>query len=601
MDLHRIKFFQCGEWRLVNCFCVLLFLLPVIANGQANTSLQKKGETLDWLIMGGKPGEALIKADSMLEGYEGNNLPAEYYDILFNKAKALEFLYKFVESLQIYNDLLPKVRKSGNYEIEGKIYLSLARIYETLEKKEETKSFLNQSEALIREHQLNSLLINYSVRSSSYHRIYGDKDSSRYFANAGLVYAQKYNDIKLLPDCYLLLGGLEKEKTQKINYFKKSVEAYLQLNNFLSAAYQFYNMARASYRKNDFLSAKNYLDSVNHYISRGIDNDQNRIHDLKYRYSKLKADLFDQENKSDSAAIYYQKSILSRDSADLINLKLSVAKYEVNIAVLNEKEENNHLRVRSNYLIWGLISLSFISILLWFFLRKNTKNNQLIKRKNDVILTQNKELEVISNHQKKLLSEVHHRVKNNLQLVISLMTIKGNSIGDEVFKEAMDDLSSKIQSMSLIHEQLYKVGEFSSIHLDTYIANIVNYFKDILSDDRPIEFILNINKDIKLNLETTLPLGIIIVELIQNSIKHARPDSKVLQIEIILDKKDDSFIFNYSDNGVKFSSDKKGLGSMLIENMGRQLNGIMEKTGGPKFSYQLIFKEKIISPIKFEK
>jgi len=276
-----------------------------------------------------------------------------------------------------------------------------------------------------------------------------------------------------------------------------------------------------------------------------------------------------------------------------------VLKYEVDIARLKEKQQKNDLKTRSNFLLIGLITASLIALLLWWFLRKNTSKNNIILKKNNVILIQNKELETLLIHQKKLLSEVHHRVKNNLQLVISLMAIKSNASDNKQFKEDLEDLANKIQSMSLIHEQLYRVGEFSVINIFQYLTDISNYFKDILKNDLPVDIRLEVEKEINLNIETTLPLGIIIVELLNNSIKYARPADDHLIIDIKLNNLGSDFMLTYRDNGEEVISKKKGLGSLLIENMSRQLNGKMKYLTTEGFAYTLQFVQKEVSAINF--
>jgi len=442
----------------------------------------------------------------------------------------------------------------------------------------------------------------YCVRFASYQRFFGDIDSCLVYANKGIEYSYKYDNLKVLPDCYLLLGISEKDVKKKLNYFKKAASLYTSMDSHIGAAFQYLNVAKTYSGRDNLPETKLYLDSANLAIrildQRG--NIYNVRYDLLFRYQLALGHYYSKLGELDSAVYYLSKSSASRDKAEIKEVKENVAKHEVDLVVLKEQDEKDRLKAITYYLIFGLISISLIALLLWYFLRKNTKNNQTIQKKNDVIVDQNKELEKLFLLQKKLLSEVHHRVKNNLQLVISLMTIKGNSNGDELFKEAMDDISHKVQSMALIHEQLYKVGEFSTIHMSTYLQNIVNYYKDILSDDKPIDINLNINKEIKLNLETTLPLGIIIVELLQNSIKHAKPESHDLQIHIDLNPIEKAYCFEYRDNGTIYLSEKKGLGTMLIDNMGRQLNGHSTLDVKNGFYYSLNFREKIVSPINFD-
>jgi len=126
-----------------------------------------------------------------------------------------------------------------------------------------------------------------------------------------------------------------------------------------------------------------------------------------------------------------------------------------------------------------------------------------------------------------------------------------------------------------------------------------SYIKDILKNDLPVDIRLEVEKEINLNIETTLPLGIIIVELLNNSIKYARPADDHLIIDIKLNNLGSDFMLTYRDNGEEVISKKKGLGSLLIENMSRQLNGKMKYLTTEGFAYTLQFVQKEVSAINF--
>ena len=366
----------------------------------------------------------------------------------------------------------------------------------------------------------------------------------------------------------------------------------------IKAASQYLNVATLYQREADYDRMKANLDSAKLLIYSKQSTSLEK-YSVRARYLDLVSQYFSQIGNSDSALRLLILSNIYKDSANMRGLSDRVLKYEVDIARLKEKQQKNDLKTRSNFLLIGLITASLIALLLWWFLRKNTSKNNIILKKNNVILIQNKELETLLIHQKKLLSEVHHRVKNNLQLVISLMAIKSNASDNKQFKEDLEDLANKIQSMSLIHEQLYRVGEFSVINIFQYLTDISNYFKDILKNDLPVDIRLEVEKEINLNIETTLPLGIIIVELLNNSIKYARPADDHLIIDIKLNNLGSDFMLTYRDNGEEVISKKKGLGSLLIENMSRQLNGKMKYLTTEGFAYTLQFVQKEVSAINF--
>jgi two-component sensor histidine kinase len=174
-----------------------------------------------------------------------------------------------------------------------------------------------------------------------------------------------------------------------------------------------------------------------------------------------------------------------------------------------------------------------------------------------------------------LLKEIHHRVKNNLQLIISLQNIQARrningTITDFLIKE-----QSRITTMALIHQSLYQNDDMGNIDIGEYINNLVQHIKDSETENK-ISIELTFNK-LYFDLETALPLGLIINELIANSYKHAFPDGISGTITISIVKLfENNFRLTYSDNGIPFTNktdDNKHFGLELIQLLVKQLKG----------------------------
>jgi two-component sensor histidine kinase len=234
---------------------------------------------------------------------------------------------------------------------------------------------------------------------------------------------------------------------------------------------------------------------------------------------------------------------------------------------------------------------------LFYTIRKINRQKEKLLTKSEKILQQSQELEAKNYEQKMLLSEIHHRVKNNLQLVISILMLKMDEFDDEEFKLRLEEITTKIQSMALIHEQLYRVGNFTDIDMRSYLTDMVQYMSDIGSHKRKIEFKIVIDDDITLNIDTSIPLGILLIELINNSIKHAETGDKQLFIHIGLTKIESDYELVYTDNGLNFNSEKSGMGSVLLSSMARQLKGKLIVNYEDGFRALLTFAQKIVSPL----
>lgn len=200
-----------------------------------------------------------------------------------------------------------------------------------------------------------------------------------------------------------------------------------------------------------------------------------------------------------------------------------------------------------------------------------------------------------------LLQEVHHRVKNNLQVMSSLIKLQSRYITDEKMLDLLKETGGRIQSMSIVHTKLYNSGGYENIDFGEYTRNLTDNFQSIYGYKlRNIRFNIDIN-DLKLNIDTAIPCGLIINELVSNSIKYAFPEDREGKISIsILSIEENKFKLIVKDNGIgapEGADLKKSdtLGIQLVTLLTRQLNGtleiISEKEKGVEFN--ITFEEAI--------
>ncbi|RQD83749.1 PAS domain S-box protein, partial [Methanosalsum natronophilum] len=195
-----------------------------------------------------------------------------------------------------------------------------------------------------------------------------------------------------------------------------------------------------------------------------------------------------------------------------------------------------------------------------------------------------------------LLREIHHRVKNNLQVISSLLNMQARNFNDDAIKNAFLDSQTRVRSMSIAHEKLYGSTNLSSIEIADYIKTLQNHMLQMYRDyETEIEFKNDLD-NIYLDIETTVPLGLILSELITNSLKHAFRGRKKGGISIKFKYIDNKYVLEVSDDGVGMSkSDKKdssgSIGLMVVEMLTRQLNGVLEMNGSDGTSFKLTFNE----------
>ncbi len=184
-----------------------------------------------------------------------------------------------------------------------------------------------------------------------------------------------------------------------------------------------------------------------------------------------------------------------------------------------------------------------------------------------------------------LLKEVHHRVKNNLQLVNSLINLQDQSQNhNEEMEQFINDLRTRILSMALVHEQLYISDDMNRINMPEYIHSLTESIRSTIPGSASnVEMFLDVD-DIGVSVDNAIPLGLMLNEMITNSFKHAFPDRKKGRIEIHLKNNGNELEITFQNNGIPFPADfsmesSGTLGTALISSLVLQLNAEMEFSG----------------------
>lgn len=193
-----------------------------------------------------------------------------------------------------------------------------------------------------------------------------------------------------------------------------------------------------------------------------------------------------------------------------------------------------------------------------------------------------------------LLKEIHHRVKNNMQIISSLLNLQTDNIVDEKVLNLLRESRNRINSMALVHEMLYKSDDLSKIGLGQYIENLSgSIYQSYAMPNSDIEFCYDIESNIYFDVDKMVPLGLIFNEIISNSLKYAFPEKKGL-IKISLKADNDKYVLIVSDNGKGLKEDfdfekDSQLGMKLIQMLVEQLAGKMQREKKEGVSYRIIF------------
>lgn len=249
---------------------------------------------------------------------------------------------------------------------------------------------------------------------------------------------------------------------------------------------------------------------------------------------------------------------------------LAEIEYEKKIGALNIEKKNLQKTLFNRLIIVVFIFLVLMcSIVAIIFIRKKNKK---FKEMNNELSASNLEKET-------LLKEVHHRVKNNLQLVSSLLNLKSKTLKNKKIKQILLESTDRIKSMSLVHQRLYEKGTYTEVEFQTYSSQIIENLISSYKSGANTCFEINTNENIDIDFAITL--GLILNEIITNTLKH-NPGQKNLKIELTFVKKNNTYELKVSDNGkgldITTVQKKNTLGMRLISILTKQLEGELQIT-----------------------
>lgn len=306
--------------------------------------------------------------------------------------------------------------------------------------------------------------------------------------------------------------------------------------------------------------------------------------------------------KSDSLQLINQASFIETELTryTLFADSIKTRQLELERNLENVRRENtqlaNSINFR-NYLYAIIILLLVVAIVIIFFINARRRLAQT-QAHEEVLQVQNEELKrtLISKEEKEiLLKEVHHRVKNNLQIINSLIRLQSNFMNAKNFKEKLMETENRIRSMALIHEKLYKTGNLASLSVRNYIEELSFNIMESYDNHRvKIKLRFDIEER-EYGIDTLIPLGLIINEVLSNSLKHAFYERTEGNIFISIHSRDNLSYMTIKDDGIgadlSFDELKEdSLGMELIDSLCDQLDGKLKLSTENGFEYQFEFR-----------
>ncbi len=221
-------------------------------------------------------------------------------------------------------------------------------------------------------------------------------------------------------------------------------------------------------------------------------------------------------------------------------------------------------QTRQHLIIIITVLLLLLLLLAYKAISNNIKKNKLLQNKNA-----EKEF---------LLKEIHHRVKNNLEIVSSLLSLQAARIIDPNILEAIEQSQHRVHSMGMIHQKLYLGEKLSTVEMKDYFINLTDYIIDSYGKINQVTVDIVMDK-LELDVDIAIPIGLIVNELITNSLKYAFPEERNGNIYLALRLKGDLLVLEVNDNGIGMQSENPvggtGFGTHLVDLLVKQLDGKM--------------------------
>jgi len=419
------------------------------------------------------------------------------------------------------------------------------------------------------------------VVANNYLKLNRHEEALKYFEHS-LVIGERYGFYNNLSDVYISLVDLytylknyrkaENAGQNAVKYAELLENGFMLMRSWLSIGKMQnlqgkYKNAIESLQKSldvatDDFGDEYYLSQAYEALGKAYAGDHNYMEAYKAfsEYDELKKQIFTAESDHRIALLQTEFEVAQKEDTILLQR-----------GTIKKQQTNQILTSIITGLLLFLLILGFVAI----------KNN---RRKNVLLQLQNKEKEF-------LIKEIHHRVKNNLEVVSSLLSLQSTHIEDKKIKENMHQIQNRIQSMSMIHQNLYQGKNLASIEMRNYFIILGDYVLHSYGAGQRINMVYEM-KEIELNVDIAIPIGLIVNELITNALKYAFLGNIKGTITVGLVEKTDYLELKVTDNGIGIkkgsNANGTGFGTQLIALLTKQLDGkmVLQQKKGTTVSFE---------------
>lgn len=493
--------------------------------------------------------------------------------------KAQEAIFKAID---IYEEL----ENEGGL---GKAYRRLASLFSTENQLDLAEQYGNRALTLLRkEEQYYSISLVYLELIHVY-RLLERYDESFEAADSCIAIVER-----AVPNGQFILARAyaDKGKTaEKVGNFENAIQFHTQAFEGVAAEVGIEHPGTQSFREGigrSLYYQGKYREALPHFqagVKAYESREQDWVPEMVNSYNIL-AECYEKLENYQQAVLYQKRSRAVHDTITknkIANLESeALIKYETGKKdqQLEEQAQLIQQKTKIQWLSIGIaLSLALLLSALFYFFKRNQKTTAALAVKNA--------------ENELLLKEIHHRVKNNLEMVSSLLKLQSVKTKDEAAKDVMQASQNRVQSMGIIHQKLYQGENLGSIEMLDYFKNLSENIIDAYGANDRVEVSYDMQA-IDLDVDTAVPIGLIVNELLTNSLKYAFPEDRNGKIQLSLQELEKNQLqLVVADNGIGQSEGSTpkgtGFGSQLVQLLTSQLQGSMQAdySSGTRLSFQL--------------
>ncbi|MEP1097588.1 MAG: histidine kinase dimerization/phosphoacceptor domain -containing protein [Cyclobacteriaceae bacterium] len=290
-------------------------------------------------------------------------------------------------------------------------------------------------------------------------------------------------------------------------------------------------------------------------------------------------------------SIQREKNVLSRENLQFQSMfELNEKAGEIDLLNQQNDVRQSKIDLQRSYLVSAILGVLIVLVFAIVFYNRA----RIIRNLNRKVSNQNTSLQSMNREKEVLLKEIHHRVKNNLQMISSLLGMQKRRVEESSTKLLFSYTQNRLKSMGLIHEHLYKSDTLSTIFLKPYIEDLVGSVLDSFCDQSKPTTTLNI-PEYEVDIDTAISLGLMVNELVTNAVKYAFVDNNQPELEISIREDEKILKLTVGDNGPGGTIAQTGFGWTIINSMVENLSGSVELKNRNGLTVSILLKDYKLS------